>query len=694
MDSTWQPIPYRGRPGTSRPSRLPVSRSLLPTLTKNSGGGVEKESSSRDRDLLPYRGMMQHRVGGGENENDGESLEEEKQSREMIMQVDESGRPSTLPSISGRDLRVLRRPRPSLSDRAIESLSQIPPSPSPRRRKSGFFPESSPARAPSRSGGAIFPSRPAMACGSPPPLATPTAHSRSIDQMSPSGKAASRAPVGSPRRKMARSTSGTPLNTNSVSKITVGSKTLTARPVRERLRAEDLFTQEHTAGKSKEKASDGRNLNAAGSRSLKVSTQKVGFSKPPNKPVHHPAPQPIESTEIDASARKTDKSSVALRKAIADAKAARIRQLHGNPLGNAGIIVTQDASILDKRLEMARTDGRLNISDLSLEELPSKIVETYDRSAMDFADDAVFQTVALTKVTAADNNIKQLSDYLFPESYMQGSTVFEMLETLDLHGNSLEHLPAGFGNLHSLANLNLSRNGLTHVCLDILSQLSSLQELNLSSNKLEGNFESDLFSLASLQILDMSDNALTELPPTLVASSKVRKLALAGNRLISLPLDGQIFSSLIELDVSRNRLSGTFLGGGISMSCMRILDVSSNALAELCEDNALHAPELQILRLSENRVQSIPNLSSCGKLMTLSAAANNISDFPDSIVSLPLLANADLSRNALRSVDERIGLMENLTLFNIANNPIPQRRLMSMATDLLKKEMRERLDGS
>ena len=43
-----------------------------------------------------------------------------------------------------------RRPRMSLSDRTIETLSQIPPSPSPRRRKSNFFPVKQPASSLSR----------------------------------------------------------------------------------------------------------------------------------------------------------------------------------------------------------------------------------------------------------------------------------------------------------------------------------------------------------------------------------------------------------------------------------------------------------------------------------------------------------------------------------------------------------------
>ena len=54
-----------------------------------------------------------------------------------------------------KDTPISRRSRPSLSERTIETISQIPPSPSPRRRKSSFYSTESPMRPPSRPASAM-----------------------------------------------------------------------------------------------------------------------------------------------------------------------------------------------------------------------------------------------------------------------------------------------------------------------------------------------------------------------------------------------------------------------------------------------------------------------------------------------------------------------------------------------------------
>ena len=512
---------------------------------------------------------------------------------------------------------------------------------------------------------------------------------RSIAKSNSPSKDGAESLAKSPQRRVVSSTSRAPSKNTPVSKSLVGSRTLAARSIRERPKIDSILSQKKSpAVNSQEEIKYARNSSPTDARSVK----KFEPSRSPKRTVRPSAFTVAHSEQSSTTPANTDKSSAALREAIAKAKAAHIRQLRGDSQGTPRAVVNDNPKLLDKRLEMARTDGRLNISGLALREIPQKIISSYDRSALDFDDTAAFEAKALTKLAAADNDIENLSDEYFPQAHMRLCGVFAMLESLDFHGNRLTSLPAGLGDLRSLSVLNLSRNSLTNSCLEVINVIPSLRELHLASNKIEGVLGSHSFSMSLLDTLNLSDNTITELPPIFAAPSSLRRLYLAGNKISSLPFESMTESSLIELDISRNKVSGTLLSHGVSMPCLRVLDASSNALTKLCENENLHMPELQVLRIEENRLQAIPGLSQCIKLMALSAAANNIIDLPDGMTSLPVLANVDLSRNGLRRVDESIGLMESLSAFNVANNLIPQRRLMSMATDVLKKEMRERLD--
>ena len=693
----------QSRSNIPRASRLPVARNLFAPPSKIFYEASKKGSPSHD--LFAPKSRCGHGYGQQERPfgQSGKATKlsmEQKHHNGIDRLANETEQSSiTISNPAEREpeqtqMQNQRRPRPSLSDRAIESLSRIPPSPSPRRRKSGFFPDESPARAPSRQGPGREPSRLKPTLGSPPPLPASPTHIPTVAKPSSPSKGRVEDAGRSPQRRVVSSTSVIPSNKIRGPRTSVSSKTLMARPIRERPRIDGDFPPKSSVVGAKEGIPDFRNSSPTKAMQSKPNGQTLEPLRPPKKTVHPSASKLTQAEQAGCSPGKTDKSSATLRETIAKAKAARTRQLQGDMLGTSRVTTDTGPTILDKRLEMARTDGRLNISALALGELPLKIISTYDRNVLDFADNSTFETMALTKLAAADNDIKHLPDKHFPEAHMQSQGVFRTLESLDLHGNRLTFLPPGFSNLQSLSILNLSRNNLTNSCLEVINTIPSLRELRLADNMIEGVLDSDAFSMESLDTLDLNNNAITELPSTFASAPNIRKLFLAGNKISALSFDSRTKLKLVELDVSRNKLSSTLLGCGVSMQGMRVLDASNNALTKLCDNETLDMPELQVLRIEENRLRLIPNLSSCIKLVNLSAAANNISDLPDGMTSLPVLANVDVSRNGLRTIDDRIGLMESLTTFHIANNPIPQRRLMSMATDVLKKEMRERLEGA
>ena len=702
-----------------RTSRLPVSRSLLKPPNVAISDNCTGIAQSRDipSTLGRYRGVQHRRsVEGAEQvsdlqENSKRLQDANFQDQTPVNNVTDHAEQESkqIPATSLRETnpkpkldqaQSQQRPRPALSDRTIESLAKIPPSPSPRRRKSGFFPEGSPVRAASCQGSSATVAGPQITSRVPPPLTVISSHLYSTVKPRPPSKAKLATQNVSPKRRTVSSTSSTSLKKVLTTKIPSGSKTLVTRPTQQKSRVEGLFPPPASAARSGNKASLAHGANVRGSLPVRpslASGRRPDPFKPPTKTVHPSAMRShsavINSTwteDESAGPVKNKTSSAVLKETIAKARATH-RQAQGETLAALRVAVDNDPTVLEKRLETARTDGRLNISGLSLGEFPSRIISAYDRSALDFADDAAFQTVALTKLIAADNDIELIHDCYFPAVQTGLNAVFGMLESLDMHGNRLKSLPEGLGSLESLTSLNLSRNELSNTCLDIIVGIPSLRELHLAGNKIGGTLRPELFSMKTLETLDLTGNAITEVPPVFDPSLQIRKLLLAKNRLKVVTSGAMGECHLVELDLSHNKLLGTLLGNQISLPSLQILDVSRNALTKLSHEDELQMPELQVLHVQENRFEDIPNLSRCTRLMALSAAANNIGKFPNGMTSLPLLANVDFSRNGLRTVDECIGMMDGLKTLNIANNPIPQRSLMTMATDTLKKEMRERV---
>lgn len=216
------------------------------------------------------------------------------------------------------------------------------------------------------------------------------------------------------------------------------------------------------------------------------------------------APAPISSWDGTiapaAAAVKEDaepeqpaqKSSSALRDQIAKAKAAKKAAMKQTPAQTASATSTtddfaaipakngfnydaafddpfnlnkgQDAGekVLKQRIGAARTSGKLNIAALGLKEIPSEVMKMYDLETIG-AGESWAESVELTRLVGADNEIETLDDAMFPdrspeelENDEEGrGNIFGGLETLDMHGNRLLAIPMGFRRFTQLTTLNL-----------------------------------------------------------------------------------------------------------------------------------------------------------------------------------------------------------------------------------------------
>lgn len=417
---------------------------------------------------------------------------------------------------------------------------------------------------------------------------------------------------------------------------------------------------------------------------------------------------PEQQSEVDA--RKNIKSSNALRESIAKAKAARKSAAQNNkqtvpadPFDVPDPFNQQskdsNKGLLRKRVEAGRTTGNLNIAAMSLTELPEEVMTMYDFDPESTTD--WYESVDLVKIIAADNELAELPDSAFPDVEVEDIDLdvnekgnqFGGLEVLDLHGNLLQSLPMGLRRLHRLHSLNLSNNQLSLDDLQVIWEMDCVRDLKLAKNKLQGSFPSDISRLQNLEVLDLHENSLTGLPDSLGDLHALKTLDVGHNQLVSLPFDALSKLPLKDIRAPKNKLSGTLIPASVQrLESLQNLDVISNALDRITENEQIDFPNLQALSISINRIKNLPNISTWQALLTLLMEDNSLSEIPPGFIELKHVRNVDFTGNDISRLDERIGLMENLVTFRIANNPLRERKFLSLDTDAIKKNLRNRCE--
>ncbi|CAJ2653686.1 unnamed protein product [Trifolium pratense] len=305
------------------------------------------------------------------------------------------------------------------------------------------------------------------------------------------------------------------------------------------------------------------------------------------------------------------------------------------------------------------------------------------------------------------------------------------LQYLDLSSNELKGtIPHQLGNLSHLQYLDLSDNNLGGTIPHQLGSLSNLQELNLGYNQLNvvGEWLSNLTLLTHLDLsglsninsshvwlqmiaklpkiqelklsqCDLSDLYLHSLPPSLL--NPIERLDLSGNELhggilesirdictlqslnlnynnlneeistILLKLSGCARYSLQELDLSYNKITGTFPDLSIFPSLITI-DLSSNLLSGKVLDGVKFLPsKLESLAFQSNSLEggipySFGNLCS---LKSLDLSNNNLSEDLSVILHNMSVGCAKYSLQNLKlDANQITGMIPNMSGFSSLKN--------------------------
>ncbi|RSL91713.1 hypothetical protein CDV31_015400 [Fusarium ambrosium] len=690
-----------------------------------------------------------------------------EQSRPPTASTDDGDRQDTLRVRS-------RKPRPSLSERTIETLASIPSSPALSKKSSTFFDqgrsrsraESRPrSRAESRprsraDSGASRPgssyasdasvrlsSRPGSRPGSSsgpadmgftsfrastssykPPLSTisgtPQKRSSVISgARTPGSRMSTQGPPGSASKLSALSAARSPSpGKANMPPPKAGSKSMAARPAKPRAPVKGLFKKpslpalsqaslhgaNRASGSSSNTSWDGTIPSSASSTNTALTGDSLEPGTPPS----------------------TRKSSAALREQIAKAKAARRAQLkqaaetqnqdgdqeapivpidtgfdfgvNNNDPFNTRRGEDPRKKVIQNRVNAGRTSGRLNIAALNLKEIPVEVLKMYDLESIGTFDGSWAESVDLKRFIAADNELEELDDFIFPDTNPSSfddeqasrGNIFAGLENLDMHGNLLVGVPLGLRRLNCLTSLNLSNNRLTNNSVDTIAQVTSLRDLKLANNLFFGPLNSILSNLNQLEILDVHGNNISALPHKIENMSRLRILNLSENSFESLAFDGLATLPITELNLRKNKLSGTLIEEPIGcLPQLQSLDVSTNQLQRLVPlGSAIEFPVLHSLSLSMNRLQGLPDMTSWTSLLTLTVDENNISGIPNSFMSLEKLRHADFSSNDIRVVPPEVSRMENLSMLRLSGNPLRDKKFLSITTDELKDILAGRLE--
>lgn len=615
------------------------------------------------------------------------------------------------------------REGPSLSDRTVETLAQ---SSTPSRRQSSFFNATSPIR---------FPSRPpsSLTNYSRSPSRSSTSRQQSGDSLLTQPASTTRLPSRS-RVPAAPSLSTNGISFHQDTIAAVDSPSKPKRPSRTCLydgaKSTGVAMLKPRRPLSKQFTKPAEPDTEAPSQVLQVKkTRKV----PSNPSISMRSPTSTESrksstvstTQVlsqeqqsEVETRKVSKSSNALRESIAKAKAAR-KAASQNISQNTSQDKPQTAPVdpfdvpdpfnqqpkdsnlglLRKRVESGLTTGHLNIAAMSLTELPKEVLTMYDFDPESSTD--WYESVDLVKMIAADNGLAELPDFAFPDIDPQNIDLdsdqrgyqFGGLEALDLHGNLFRSLPIGLRRLHRLHSLNLSNNQLSIDDLQVVWEIESLRDLKLAKNQLQGEFPSAISQLRNLEVLDLHENSITGLPEDIKELTSLRLLDVGQNQLATLRFDALRKLPLKEIRASKNKLIGSLMPASVQQfETLQNLDVVSNQLERLSDNEPIDLPNLQTLSINVNRIKALPNVSTWQELRTLSVEENRLTEIPPGFVELKNVRNVDFTGNDISQLDEKIGLMENLVTFRIANNPLRERKFLSMVTDDIKRDLRNRCE--
>lgn len=268
---------------------------------------------------------------------------------------------------------------------------------------------------------------------------------------------------------------------------------------------------------------------------------------------------------------------------------------------------------------------------------------------MNVKSSAMANTGVLPFVRGIDFSCYDFSEDKFPGAvrFMQG------LQWLRLNKTQLSQIPEELGKLQKLEHLSIVHNELEKLFGE-LTELQCLRTLNLRYNKIKNSgIPVDLFHLEDLTTLDLSHNNLKQVPEALENAKSLLVLNLSHNAINNVP--NSLFMNLTDLlflDLSNNNLEA-LPPQMRRLTMLQTLVLDNNPLGHFHLRQLPSLTNLQTLRM-RNTQRSVSNMPASAQ----------------SLASLVLLTELDLSQNEFTKIPESLYELGNLRRINLSNNNI------------------------
>ncbi|CAG8732651.1 9008_t:CDS:2, partial [Acaulospora morrowiae] len=201
---------------------------------------------------------------------------------------------------------------------------------------------------------------------------------------------------------------------------------------------------------------------------------------------------------------------------------------------------------------------------------------------------------------------------------------------------------------------------------DVWYETVDLVRMVAADNQLE-SIDKRIVEFNALAFIDFHNNHLSTLPDGFDELQKLESLNLSVNRFTELPKCLTTLSSLVELQLASNNLSGILDSSFGNLVRLELLDVSSNEITGLPREIE-KLTNLRKLNISKNKLKEIPGMaiSEMKNLEELEASENQLevvfTGLEGQTVTLPSLKRLNVRQNRLKALDDSL----NATIFHPA----------------------------
>ncbi|KAI9279604.1 hypothetical protein BY458DRAFT_502283 [Sporodiniella umbellata] len=218
------------------------------------------------------------------------------------------------------------------------------------------------------------------------------------------------------------------------------------------------------------------------------------------------------------------------------------------------------------------------------------------------------------------------------------------------------------------------------------------QELDAFSPSLLSPYLKIGYSFSDILELDISRNRLTHLPPQIVHLKRLRVLNATSNFLTHIPTELYSMQQLQTLNLSQNQIQSLPEEMPMRLRSLVTLRISANRIGQLPDhlDDWVHMKHLQLGSVyGGNQLTALPeSVTNMVRLEELDVSNNQLEQLPDDFV-IPSLISLNVSHNHLDSIPKSIAQCYHLKSLNVSKN-----HLTSLPSDLIHLRSLELFDVS